>query len=66
VLRLGPDGLVLEEVAQGVDLEKDVLSKMEFAPSVAKDLREMDPRLFRPGPMDLAKELEWAADARRA
>jgi propionate CoA-transferase len=38
---------VLTEIAPGVDLQKDVLDKMEFAPIVAKDLRLMDSRLFR-------------------
>ncbi|MCB2228701.1 MAG: acyl CoA:acetate/3-ketoacid CoA transferase [Desulfarculaceae bacterium] len=46
VFRLTPEGLLLTEVAPGLDLEEHILSKMEFAPLVAPDLRPMDPMLF--------------------
>ncbi len=32
VFRLTSEGLVLEEYAPGIDIEKDVLAKMEFKP----------------------------------
>lgn len=57
VFRLTPTGLVLSEVAPGVDLHRDVLSKVEFRPEVAADLKEMEPALFRPESMQLAKRL---------
>ena len=47
VFSLEPEGLVLREIAPGVDLERDVLAQMEFRPLVAPDLRQMDPELFR-------------------
>ncbi len=47
---------MLTEIAPGVDLQKDVLDKMEFAPIVAKDLRLMDSRLFREEKMGLDKD----------
>lgn len=56
VFELTPEGLVLTEIAPGVDLQKDVLDKMEFAPIVAKDLRLMDSRLFREEKMGLDKD----------
>ena len=57
VFSLEEGGLVLTEVAPGVDLERDVLGKMEFRPRVDKNLAEMEGALFRPGPMRLAERL---------
>lgn len=53
VFRLGKDGMVLEEIAPGVDLQKDVLNQMEFSPIVSKDLKLMDERIFRKERMGL-------------
>lgn len=57
VFKLSPDGLVLTEIAPGVDLHKDILSKLEFRPKVAAELKVMEPPLFKPEPMQLAKRL---------
>jgi propionate CoA-transferase len=46
VFLLTPQGLLLTEVAPGIDLQKDVLDKMEFTPAVSPDLKLMDARLF--------------------
>lgn len=46
VFELDDDGLLLVEIAPGVDLEQDVLAQMDFAPRVSEALREMDLRLF--------------------
>lgn len=51
VFELGEDGLVLTEIAPGVDLEKDILNQMEFKPIIADNLKEMDPRIFKEGIM---------------
>ncbi|MEM0037202.1 MAG: CoA-transferase [Candidatus Korarchaeum sp.] len=56
VFRLS-DGIVLEEVAPGIDLDRDVLSRMEFEPKVSAKLEEMDRRVFREGKMNLREEL---------
>ncbi|WP_420112856.1 hypothetical protein [Pseudactinotalea sp.] len=60
VFVLGSEGPVLTEVADGVDVERDVMAQMGFRPQVAPDLRRMDPRVFRPGRMggaaDFARE----------
>lgn len=58
VFRLGADGLLLAEVAPGVDLDRDIRSKIGFPLRLAPDLRSMDPRIFREEPMGLATE--WA------
>ncbi len=46
VFRLDGDGLVLIETAPGVDVERDILDKMDFAPKISPDLRLMDERIF--------------------
>ena len=56
VFRLTDRGLLLTEIAPGVDLERDVLAHMDFVPAVAPDLREMDPRIFSDGPMGLSRD----------
>lgn len=53
VFRLTDQGLMLTEIAPGVDLEKDILAQMEFAPIIAPTLKEMDARIFRPEKMGL-------------
>ena len=55
VFRLTDAGLVLTEIAPGIDLERDVLAQMEFTPIIARDLHEMDPRIFRAEPMGLSR-----------
>lgn len=54
VFRAAGGGLELIEIAPGVDLEKDVLAQMEFAPTVAPEVKLMDARLFRPEPLGLS------------
>lgn len=49
VFRLGPDGPVLIEIAAGVDLQKDILDQMEFKPTIAKDLKTMNPAIYENG-----------------
>ncbi|MDX6699938.1 MAG: propionate CoA-transferase [Baekduia sp.] len=51
VLRLGPVGLELIEIAPGLDLEADILAHMGFRPTIAPDLCQMDPLLFGAGRM---------------
>ena len=51
VFKLEQEGLTLIEIAPGVDLDKDILRQMDFAPIISKDLKRMDERIFRPGRM---------------
>ena len=53
VFELREDEMVLTEIAPGIDLEKDVLSQMDFPVKVADDLKEMDPRIFTDSTMGL-------------
>lgn len=45
--------LRLVEIAPGMDLEKDILSNMEFRPEIASDLKVMDSSIFNDGKMNL-------------
>jgi acyl CoA:acetate/3-ketoacid CoA transferase len=56
VFQLTKDGLVLVEVAPGVDMERDIRSRVGFPLRVAPECRPMNPRLFRTEPMGLAAE----------
>ena len=49
VLKLTEKGIVVTEIAPGVDLKRDVLAQAEFPLLVADDLRVMDAALFQPG-----------------
>ncbi|MBI4557908.1 MAG: acyl CoA:acetate/3-ketoacid CoA transferase [Candidatus Hydrogenedentes bacterium] len=46
VFRLAPEGLLLCEIAPGVDLQKDILQQMEFRPIIPAEIAPMDPRIF--------------------
>jgi len=59
VFRLGPEGLVLVEVAPGIDVRRDITPVVEFDLKVADDLKEMDARLFREEPMGLKDLPQW-------
>jgi propionate CoA-transferase len=55
VFQLENGGVTLTEIAPGVRLEEDVLAHLGFRPRISPELREMDPRIFRPGPMGLGQ-----------
>jgi propionate CoA-transferase len=56
VLQRGHKGLVLTEVAPGIDVEKDILAHMDFVP-IIRDAVLMDSRIFDDGPMGLEADL---------
>jgi len=51
VFRLARQGVILEEVAPGVDIDKDIISKMSFVPIQGSAVKQMDERLFCNGNM---------------
>ena len=57
VFELGKEGLILVEIAAGMDLEKHIFSQMDFKPLVAKNLKIMDPRIFAEEPMGIKEEV---------
>ena len=57
VFRLCPEGLELVEIAPGVDLQKDILERMDFVPLMRAEPVLMDSRIFREEPMRLRAEM---------
>jgi acyl CoA:acetate/3-ketoacid CoA transferase len=56
VFKLGGKGMILEEIAPGIDLDRDVYSKMSFLPNEGS-VREMDERIFSDSSMDAKADL---------
>ena len=53
VFRLTEKGMVLTEIAPGIDLQKDILDQMGFAPVIDEPPKLMDSRIFNPEKMGL-------------
>jgi propionate CoA-transferase len=53
VLNLTPDGIVVTEIAPGVELQANVLDQSEFPLLVSPKLRQMDAKLFQAATMGL-------------
>lgn len=53
VFRLVAGGLELIEVAPGIDIERDILARMDFRPLIPRDPVLMDAAIFDPAPMGL-------------
>ena len=53
VFKLTAEGLELTEIAPGVDLQKDILDKMEFRPIMHREPALMDARIFADEPMNI-------------
>jgi acyl CoA:acetate/3-ketoacid CoA transferase beta subunit len=58
VFQLSPHGgLELIEIAPGMDLERDILGKMEFRPAISPHLKTMDAAVFGAAPLGLRNRL---------
>jgi acyl CoA:acetate/3-ketoacid CoA transferase len=53
VLKLARDGIVVTEIAPGVELQANILDQSEFPLIVSPHLKEMDARLFHTATMGL-------------
>ncbi len=53
VFELTESGFTLTELAPGVNLERDILTQMEFEPQISPNLKIMDARIFNQGMMNL-------------
>lgn len=59
VFELREEGVVLTEIAPGINLQTQILDLMEFAPIISRDLKQMDQRLFcENGPFGLKEFLK--------
>jgi propionate CoA-transferase len=56
VFRLTESGIILEEVAPGINVDKDITSKMGFMPIVGS-IKEMDKRIFNDAKMGVRDEI---------
>jgi acyl CoA:acetate/3-ketoacid CoA transferase len=57
VFGLGRDGISLLEFAPGIDVDKDILQKMDFAPVRDSRAIEMDKRLFKQEKTNIREEV---------
>ena len=60
VFALDANGLVLTEIAPGIDLERDVLAQAGGQLKVSPSLRQMRASIFSSEPMGLACCKPWA------
>ncbi len=57
ILSLGKNGLIIEEIAPGIDIDKDIIQRMEFKPEVSSDLKTMHADSFLQGPLNLRSRI---------
>lgn len=50
---MGDTGLELIEIAPGLDVERDVISRMDFRPAISRDLKAMNASIVSLSPMGL-------------
>lgn len=58
VFKLTEKGVMLIEVAKGVDIQKDILEQMEFTPLIADDLEYTSTDFYKKGPCGLREIIE--------
>ncbi|HJS65068.1 MAG TPA: CoA-transferase [Nitrososphaeraceae archaeon] len=57
VFRLTDRGIVLDEIAPKIDIDKEILAKMDFLPIIGSNLRTMDDRIFDESKMNIKEEV---------
>ena len=57
VFKLVPDGVMLMEIAKGIDLQKDVLDLMDFKPILCEDLKVIDTDIYNEGSFGLKEKI---------
>jgi len=59
VFRLKPEGLVLTEIAPGINLDQAIRPVVNFDLKISPNLSLMDERLFKVEPMGLKNSPAW-------
>ncbi|HWL25214.1 MAG TPA: acyl CoA:acetate/3-ketoacid CoA transferase, partial [Ureibacillus sp.] len=54
VFKLSQEGVELIEYAPGIDIERDILSNMDFMPIISPNLKEMPKELFHHSVMNIS------------
>ena len=57
VFSLTREGMAIDEIAPGVDLERDILSQMAFDPIIPEEIPLMDSRIFKSEAMGLKESM---------
>ena len=57
MFELTAEGMMLVEIAKGIDLQKDILAQMEFKPLIADDLKIMDTSIYMDGKFGLKEKI---------
>lgn len=57
VFRLSPKGLILDEIAPGIDLQRHVLDMMDFKPVILPEMKFMDPAIFSSTAVNTANDI---------
>lgn len=58
------DVIELIEIAEGVDVQKDIVDQMDFTPVISPELKTMDPRIFMEPKMNVTTELFGSLEER--
>ncbi|MFQ5762773.1 MAG: acyl CoA:acetate/3-ketoacid CoA transferase [Candidatus Bathyarchaeia archaeon] len=59
VFKLTKEGLMLVEIAPGVDVDKDILAQMEFKPNISEETGQMPNGIFMDKPLNLRNRPPW-------
>ncbi|MDI6776228.1 MAG: hypothetical protein QMD03_03150 [Syntrophales bacterium] len=60
VFEWAKEGLVLTEIAPGVNLQGHVLNRMSFKPLISRELKEMPAEIFREPLLKLKEKPPWS------
>jgi len=66
VFTLSPAGVVLLEIAPGVDLQTDILDMMDFVPVISPDLKTIDQLIYNDQPLGLKERFTLIGEGRDA